>query len=1419
MLLKKSNKLIGILMAKSFNSEILGRFRIICLAVIALCMTNLSYGGSSPTADFSVDNTAPVIGQTVKFTDASSSNTNEWSWNFGAGANPATSTSQGPINVNYGSTGSKTVTLKASNNWGEDTETKTNYITVNPTPVPTAGNNGPVCAGSALSLTASTISGATYHWTGPNGYTSTVQNPTVSSSATTAMAGTYSVTVTLYGYTGSPGTTTVTVNTTPTAPTGISGTTTICSGTSTTLTATGGSEGGGCTYQWGTGATVGSNIISGATSVSYTTPALTANTTYWVRRVGLSPCSNTTGGVSQLITVNALPSASTGIASNPSTICQGSSSTISVSNPGTNLTTDWFTGSCGGTQVGTSVNSLSVSPSATTTYYARTRNTLTGCVAASCGNISVAVNPAPAITAQPASGSICSGQSTNLTVTASNNPIYQWQSSTDGTNWSYLTSAFNTNSVFFTSDFTALPANSNVYGNASITGGVLQLTPASGNQTGGFVIQSTPGVNLTAVDVNFDYRIWDGSGADGFSMSYGSNIANNAGTGEEGEGSGIIVKFDTYDNNAGNTNSQIRVNYNGVQIWSNTLGSYDLRNSGYRNVHLYIDHSGNLSLSISGTQIISSLAITGYAAADKSAWKFKFSGRTGGLNDTHRIDNLRIQYGDNPLLSITPSSTMYYRAIVYSGTCFTTSSTATVTVSPASVGGTATAASSAICAGTNTTVTVAGYTGSIQWQQSANGTSGWTNVTGGSGATTATYTTPALSTTTYYRALVTSGACSSANSTTALVTVSAASVGGTASAAANALCSGSGTTINLSGQTGSTIQWQQSPDGTSNWTTVASGSTAYSTGNLTSNSYYRAVVTNGICASSSSNVAGVFINPEFVWNGSSNDWSSSSNWKFSSISDNPNVPPLSCSNVTIPKLASGNYPTISAHTTINNLTINDGGSILGNSNLTVSGTTTMQKEVTDDHDWSWHFLSSPVSDQYIWNQFVPTPPNGSGPGSWSWATNNISWDFYYFNPYITNVYPNEPWVNLKKAASGSNYPYNNGSIDDHDPVTGAEAGFGNAQPVFETGRGYLVAYNYDAGQGPVYPSTMHNFTGSLNYGDVPVTLIRTGSLYQLIGNPYPSYLDWEDPDWTRNGLASSENQSSGFDYWVFDDGPSGGNYLVGNSTGTYSTGISRRIAPMQGFFVKVNNTSGAFTFSESVRSHGTQDWVESAISRNNLLRLQLTTSQNNFHDELMIDFREQFSGQEGTEKFYSMNTYAPELWSVKNGHIYTIDRYKKVTSDLKVNVSVKCGVTGTYTITATNINDFALSNIVYLEDLKTGNKVNLKETGSYSFTGSPNDNKDRFTLYFAEITGKEELASARKVNIFSYGKDVFINTGNENTGRCEVYIYDEIGRLIESGRCQPANGNVKYTTLRKPGVYIIKVLTGSGVTTTKVIIQ
>lgn len=57
-----------------------------------------------------------------------------------------------------------------------------------------AGSNAPVCAGTSLNLTATTVASSTYAWTGPNGFTSSAQNPSFAYSA--AYAGVYEVQVT-----------------------------------------------------------------------------------------------------------------------------------------------------------------------------------------------------------------------------------------------------------------------------------------------------------------------------------------------------------------------------------------------------------------------------------------------------------------------------------------------------------------------------------------------------------------------------------------------------------------------------------------------------------------------------------------------------------------------------------------------------------------------------------------------------------------------------------------------------------------------------------------------------------------------------------------------------------------------------------------------------------------------------------------------------------------------------------------------------------------------------------------------------------------------------------------------------------------------------------------------------------------------
>lgn len=69
-------------------------------------------------------------------------------------------------------------------------------VTINPSPVAVASNDGPVCVGSPVTLTGGPGGMKSYSWTGPNGFTSALRSPVISPSATTAMAGVYILTVT-----------------------------------------------------------------------------------------------------------------------------------------------------------------------------------------------------------------------------------------------------------------------------------------------------------------------------------------------------------------------------------------------------------------------------------------------------------------------------------------------------------------------------------------------------------------------------------------------------------------------------------------------------------------------------------------------------------------------------------------------------------------------------------------------------------------------------------------------------------------------------------------------------------------------------------------------------------------------------------------------------------------------------------------------------------------------------------------------------------------------------------------------------------------------------------------------------------------------------------------------------------------------
>jgi gliding motility-associated-like protein len=245
-------------------------------------------------------------------------------------------------------------------------------IVVNPLPLPSAGNNGPLCAGTVLNLTST--GGGTYSWTGPNSFSSTSQNPSLSGS-TIAASGIYTVTVTSAANCTATATTTVTVNPMPVPVSGSNSP--VCNNGTINLTA-----GGGTTYAWSGPA----GFASALQNPAITNANTTMNGVYTVTVTATGGCSLTS-----TVSVSVYP-ALTVTANQDITVCAGTAVNLSSIPSGGNgiYVFAWTPGNI------PSANAT-VTPTVSTTYTI----SVTSCGQTATDNVIVTVNPLPAITITP----------------------------------------------------------------------------------------------------------------------------------------------------------------------------------------------------------------------------------------------------------------------------------------------------------------------------------------------------------------------------------------------------------------------------------------------------------------------------------------------------------------------------------------------------------------------------------------------------------------------------------------------------------------------------------------------------------------------------------------------------------------------------------------------------------------------------------------------------------------------------------------------------------------------------------------------------------------------------------------------------------------------------------------------------------
>lgn len=450
------------------------------------------------------------------------------------------------------------------------------------------------------------------------------------------------------------------------------------------------------------------------------------------------------------------------------------------------------------------------------------------------------------------------------------------------------------------------------------------------------------------------------------------------------------------------------------------------------------------------------------------------------------------------------------------------------------------------------------------------------------------------------------------------------------------------------------------------------------------------------------------------------------------------------------------------------------------------------------NDFHWHFLSSPVSSQNIWPEFAPDTLDGKSMGTAPW-----NWDFYYWNPKA-NISNQLYWVNLRKTDG----TYNANPIDQ----SGSGAGFGSVIPKFEAGRGYLVAYSDGWNQNSGSPQ-IHQFTGTIQSGNISRTILNDANQFNLVGNPYPSAVDWSNNDgWTRDGLAAS---GGGYDYWIFND--QSGNYGVFNSSdvdGFGTLGTSRYIASMQAFFVTAAS-SGSLTFKDAARVHADQEWLKQSSESINALRLKLSTTSSSYRDEVMIKVDPSYT-QGGSPKFWSIYQEAPELYVAHDDQLYSIARFPDLNENSTLFVGVKPGSSGTFTLQALGGDQFHYSKSVVLEDLKSGATQDLKLNPAYSFSASPQDEPIRFKLHFGGPFGIEPITISSSFTVVAKREMIQVSLDEIPSHAVEVTLYSMLGECMLT-----ASGSTSLITIPvhlESGCYIIQVKSDKGVESKKVVI-
>lgn len=383
------------------------------------------------------------------------------------------------------------------------------------------------------------------------------------------------------------------------------------------------------------------------------------------------------------------------------------------------------------------------------------------------------------------------------------------------------------------------------------------------------------------------------------------------------------------------------------------------------------------------------------------------------------------------------------------------------------------------------------------------------------------------------------------------------------------------------------------------------------------------------------------------------------------------------------------------------------------------------------------------------------------------------------------------------------------SVVYYDEVHGSTSPWATASGNLIPGKGYISVASASTGTGSI------NFqNGTLNSGLVSLPLTRTAGQtkegFNLVGNPYPSYLTWTADMATAANVLSSvwyrTKNAGSYTFYTYN--------AVSDVSAPSSPGITSYIPPMQAFWVRVKTTAGGtLTFNNSMRSHGDGSTnllkVKSAQkSVQQVLRLQVSNGTN--RDEAIVLFNPNASNgfdDYDSPKMSNANAVIPEIYTTVGAESLVINGLNSFTDNQEITLGFTPGSYPSFSIKASEVRNFESGTHILLKDKVTGISHDITDGSPYDFN---TDNSIPAASRFSIIFKTTEVATGMNATENS-GILVYRNSLNQITVHCpgnlntESYasVYNITGQKLTE---KHLTGNITvFDSLFEPGVYIVTV--------------